>query len=250
MHRALIVDDEWHARVALKKALSKRSDVTIVGEADSVEVAAQQIALKAPTVLFLDVRLVGGNGFELFERVPINAHVIFVTAYSEYALRAFEVNALDYLMKPIDRQHVARALSRLAGTAGQLTSTPVPRAPTHLETAPLLGSDMVCLHEAKRMRLCRVSSIAYIQAAAEYTSIHLTDGTESLVFQRLRRWEERLPDTFVRIHRATLVNLELFQELTLADHGWVVTLRGIERPLSVSRRYARVLKSRFDALQP
>ena len=242
MYRALIVDDEWHARTALRKALAGRNDVVVVGEADSVEEAEAQIEATEPDVIFLDVRLVGKDGFELFARRPIRAQVVFVTAYGEFAVRAFEVQALDYLLKPILRSQVDRALVRLRQV----------RAPTlgaQAEADALSWDDVICLQDPRRKLFVRVANIAYIEAAAEYTIVHLSDGSESMVLERLRRWESRLPKGFVRIHRATLVNLRDVEEFAMADGGWQIRLRGVRHPLSVSRRCAPTVKSRLQALR-
>ncbi|MEM1414297.1 MAG: LytTR family DNA-binding domain-containing protein [Myxococcota bacterium] len=242
--RVFIVDDERLARMALRDALADRGDVTIVGEADSVDTAVSGIARCDPDIIFLDVQLLDGNGFQVLERVAVRGHVVFVTAYGSHALRAFEVNALDYLVKPLEPEHVARALARAATTSrtGALATHPG-SASDHVPRFRM--DDRICLQDARSIKFCRVHEIAFVGAANGYGEIHLVNGAVLLVSQRLKYWEERLPEAFTRIHRSTLVNLELIDELQLRASGWQLRLRGHPEPLPVSRRLVPGLKARL-----
>ena len=133
-----------------------------------------------------------------------------------------------------------RAADRALAPTRSDTSNPAP------ESGTLQWSldDRVRLQEGKRVRLCRVGSIAYIRAAHDYTEVHLLSGEVAMVKQRLRYWESRLPESFVRIHRSTLINLELSEELEYVDGAWRVRLRGCAEPLTVSRRFAQALKAK------
>ena len=235
--KVLIVDDEHLARIALMDVLRCHHDVDIVAEADSVEAAVEQIARHDPDVVFLDIELPDGSGFDLFDRVDLQGHVIFQTAYSEYALRAFEVNALDYLVKPADPKQVDRALARARGVS--------PRAEIENVAVSWRPEDRVRLQEGKRVRFCRVRDIAHIKAANDYSEVHLCNGQVALVTQRLQHWESRLPESFVRIHRSTLINVELSEELVHAEGAWQVRLQGCPEPLTVSRRLAQAVKAKI-----
>lgn len=230
MIRALIVDDERLARVALRGLLEERGDVTVVGEADSVATAQARVAELRPDVIFLDVQMPGGSGFELL-RSGLAAKVIFCTAWEQYAVRAFEVNALDYLVKPVSPEQVDRALRRLG----------VPSGPT----GTLTLDDLVALREAQALRFVAVRDISFIQAADDYSEVHLREGPTALVEVTLRSWEERLPpQRFVRIHRSTLVNLLHVQTVQHDAGRWDVVLEDGQR-LVVSRRMAGELKDRL-----
>ena len=228
--RALIVDDERLARVALREVLRERADIEVVGEADSVTTAHEQVAALRPDLVFLDVQMRGGSGFDLL-RDPFEPRVVFCTAYEQFAVRAFEVAALDYLMKPVSREQVDRAMARL-------------EAPPDASGA--LGlDDLVSLREASAMRLVRPRDITFIQAADDFSEVHLLEGPPALVDVTLRRWEERLPaDWFVRIHRSSLVNLRHVESVRPSDAGAVVIVRG-GPPLVVSRRMAGDLRKRL-----
>ncbi|MEN0068546.1 MAG: LytTR family DNA-binding domain-containing protein [Myxococcota bacterium] len=225
--RVLIVDDEEFARAALEDLLAERSDVTVVGEADSIQSAVVALQRWNPEVVFLDVTLSDGDAFELFDRVPVDAHVIFLTASDEHAVRAFEVNALDYLVKPTRPRHLDRALARAQGTA---------RA-TSLDPVRLTPGDWVRLRESHSTRFCRVGDILFIRAANDYTEVRLVDGATPLVHRRLRDWMAQLPDPFAQCHRSTLVNLDYLEALDVTGTGATyVRLRSVDERLPVSRR--------------
>lgn len=240
--RVLIVDDERLARLALAEVLANREGVAIVGEADSVETAVNAIERHDPDVIFLDIQLLDGSAFQVFDRIDVRAHVVFVTAYGSHALRAFEVNALDYLVKPLEPEMVDRALARAATTVRRRgTQEPAVDRPT----SRFRRDDRICLQDTTSIKFCRVSEIAFVQAAQAYAEIHLASGSSVLVTQRLKHWEDRLPDSFFRIHRSTLVNLDLVDELVLVGGGWQLSLRGQREPLAVSRRLMPALKARL-----
>lgn len=235
-HRALIVDDEHLARVALSALLHERDDVEIVGEAHSVRTAVEQIKACDPDVLFLDVRMRDGSGFDVFDQVSVEAHVVFVSAHGDHALRAFEVNALDYLVKPVQRKHLGRALARAA------TGIRVPAADA--EPKRLTQTDRVCLHDRKSMAFVQLSDIAFLRAARDYTEVHLASGRVALVREPLGSWEVRLPQSLARIHRSLIVNLDFVEELVQREGGWHVRLHTVEELLPISRRLAPSIRER------
>lgn len=235
---AVIVDDERLARSALNKLLTERNDVEVLGQASNVTEAAALVQELDPDVIFLDVQMPGGSGFELFERAAPSAHVIFVTAYDQHALRAFEVNALDYLLKPVTPEGIARALSRIP------SNQDVPTPST--AEAPLVLDDIVCLHDGQGMKFVAVRDISFITAADDYSDVHLRDGRTVLSNTSLKRWEERLPpQTFARIHRSTLVNLLCVGTVTQDGSSWLVSVAGSQDSLTMSRRFAQALKKRM-----
>lgn len=220
--RAFIVDDERLARVALRALLEERDDVEVVGEADSVRSAKEKLLGLEPDVVFLDVQMPGALGFELLD-ASLEAKVVFCTAYEAYAVRAFEVNALDYLVKPVGPEQIDRALQRLKGPA---------EAPP---AAEMKMDDLVALEEAQTLRFVPAQDITFIQAADDYSEVHLVGGAVALVDVPLKRWEERLPPDFVRIHRSTLVNARHVESLQHVEGRWSVSVRDGPR-LAVSRR--------------
>ena len=234
---ALIVDDERLARQELRTLLALHPEVEVRGEAASVDEAARQLAREQPDVIFLDIQMPGESGFDLFARAPVAARVVFVTAHDDHALRAFEVNALDYLLKPVAPARLAAAIARLREDAG------ADRPARRLEYG-----DFVFLPVDGRSRFLRVNQIVSIAAAGDATVVSTADGLRGRVPRSLRSWEERLPPKqFVRIHREALVNLQFVERIEEWSHeAFQVHVRGQPSPLTLSRRYAARLKARFS----
>lgn len=237
--RSLIVDDEHLCRDWLKELLEPCEDVNIVGEAASVGTAVTEIERLQPDLIFLDIKLPDGTAFDVLEQTIVRGHVVFLTAYSQHAVRAFEVDALDYLVKPAEPERVEQALTRAR-------ARPLPAR--SLEAGRLAVHDRVLLRRSNRARSCLVSEIAFIAGANEYSEVHLTSGYVALLRRPLRFWERRLPATFVRIHRSTIANLDLMESLTESDGGLSVRLQSVDGPLPVSRRRAHTVRERLEVL--
>jgi two-component system, LytTR family, response regulator len=234
LDRILVVDDEAPARRHLVRMLRELAELADVLEASSVEAAAAIIAANpALDCIFLDVQMPVADGFALFERCAITAPVVFVTAYHQHAVRAFEVNALDYLLKPISRDRLVEAMRRL-------------QAPRALAAQAFTADDVVWLHERGRQSFVRLAEIVYIAAADDYTELHLADGTSRLCALTMRDWETRAPATFARIHRSTIVGTTHVVELRYAAAGASVVMRGVAEPLRVARTHLAALKARLD----
>ena len=240
--QVLIVDDERLARQALRGALSEIDGATVAGEAGSVDAAARALRDEAPDVVLLDVQMRGETGFDLLDRLDAPVQVVFVTAYDEYAVRAFEVNALDYLMKPVEPDRLAEALRRVRDT-----TTALPAAKTAAEDE-FRYDDLFFSEDGRRPRFIRIRNIVYVEAAGNYTELHVPDGTTALTSRTLSRWEEQLPDShFVRIHRSTIVNVEQVTRVEPTDgRRYEVYVADGDAPLSMSRRRAQRLSDRLE----
>jgi len=240
--RVLIVDDERLARRTLRSTVTGLDGVMVAGEAGRVDAAAEQISEKAPDVVLLDVQMRGETGFDLLDRLDTAVQVVFVTAYDEYAVRAFEVNALDYLLKPVAPDRLAEALQR-----ARQTDTALPASDDEADPDAFRYNDLFFYEEGRRPRFIRIRTIEWIEAAGNYTELHLTDGGTALTATTLAEWAGRLPDAhFARIHRSTIVNVEHVTEVTQADgRSYEVHVPSREAPLSMSRRRARALKDQM-----
>ncbi|MDX2012051.1 MAG: LytTR family transcriptional regulator DNA-binding domain-containing protein [Myxococcaceae bacterium] len=229
--RVFLVDDERLARVALRQLLDEHGGVEVIGEADSVASARAKLRELSPDVVFLDVQLGDGSGFEVLTSSD-SWRTVFCTAWSEYAVRAFEVNALDYLVKPATPEVVARALARVGSKPASMG---------------LRDDDLVTLREAQSMRLVPLSQVEFIKAADDYSEVHVSAQPMALVEVTLKDWEARLAGTsFVRIHRSTLVNVKHVASLRQDAGRWAMTLRS-GATLEVSRRLAAEVRERLDA---
>jgi two-component system LytT family response regulator len=238
MQRALLVDDERLARVQLRGQLARFRQIEVVAEADSILQALEAAQQFQPEVVFLDIQMPGHSGFEFLEQASGDFKVIFVTAYDQFALRAFEVNAVDYLLKPVRFERLADALQRVSGS----TASP---PPTNL--APLQYADYLFVADGLRPQFLKVQAIQYIVAAGSYCEIFTAHGCKFMLLQALKEWEERLPPKrFVRIHRSCIVNLDYVQTVAAMGHDtFEVFLQGKPEPLPISRRYALALKHRL-----
>jgi two-component system LytT family response regulator len=251
--RALIVDDEPLARQRLRTLLRGEPDVDVVGECADGQEAVAAIRELEPHLLFLDVQMPVLDGFGVLEALgpqPLPA-VIFVTAYDSYAIRAFEVNALDYLLKPFDRDRFRKALER---ARSQIFKTPSPY--TGEQLSELLDQaqpgrterqflDRLVIKSGGRVFFLRAEEIEWIEAAGNYLRLHVA-GDMHLLRETMNNLEARLhPDKFFRIHRSTIVNLERVKELQPWFHGdyRVILTDGTE--LTLSRSYRPKLKNLF-----
>ncbi len=233
-HNAIIVDDEWLIREELKMMLTQYPEIKVVGEASNVSEAVVLINEYHPEVIFLDIQLQGKSGFDLFTQVKVNAKVVFVTAYDRYAIQAFEVNALDYLLKPIAKVRLDQTIQRILA---------VEQIPPR-ETKPLVYDDSLFILINGALKFIKVSGIHCLVAEGNYSYLYYKDCKKELVSKTLQEWEYVLPlKYFIRIHRSTIVNFELVEQVVKCkNYTFQVYLRGFEKPFIMSRRHATKLK--------
>jgi two-component system LytT family response regulator len=230
--RVLVVDDERICRNGVTRLLSKDPDVEIAGECANGLEAVAAIRTQKLDLVFLDVQMPEMNGFEVLralapEETP---RVIFVTAYDQYAIQAFEVNALDYLLKPYSDDRFRDALARAKAGRAKSVASVLGLVPTPVRFVIRSGA---------RARFIAVDDVDWIEAAQNYVCIHAGDET-GLLRDTMASLEERLRPSFVRIHRAILVNANRIREITAIGEGeYEVQVGG--RLLKSSRRYRRVV---------
>jgi two-component system LytT family response regulator len=235
--RVLIVDDEPLARRGLRVRLERMESVDVVGECASGSAAVASIEEDRPDVVLLDVQMPELDGFDVVEavgvaRMPIT---IFVTAYDRHAIRAFEANALDYLLKPLDDDRLARSIerarARVAEKQGQ--ARPLGKA----IAGPDAPRQRIVLRDRGRVLVLDYADIDWIAAEGDYVRVH-SAGRGHLFRQTMAMMEARLdPAAFARIHRSTIVNVKSVREVvTRGDRDWVVVLRDRTR-LKMSRSY-------------
>jgi two-component system LytT family response regulator len=235
---ALIVDDERLARKELISMLNAFDNIEVKGEADSVSSAIKQISRLKPDLIFLDIQMPGKSGFDLLDEIQTNAKIIFVTAYDEYAIRAFEVNAIDYLPKPVSHERLAKTIDRI------LNQPPIEETPTK----KLKSGDRLFLEFGSQIRFVKIRDIVCITAEGDYTTVKLSDGKKGLVSKPMKEWEIRLPeDDFCRIHRSSIINIEYIDKVEKSyNDSFTLFLKGIKDPLIISRRYGKKLKGLFS----
>ncbi|NQT27578.1 response regulator [candidate division KSB1 bacterium] len=234
----LIVDDERLARKDLIAMLDDHESIHVVGEAEDVSGAIEAIEQHKPDIVFLDIQMPGESGFDLIEKTQFHSNIIFVTAYDEYAIRAFEVNALDYLLKPVNPDRLARTIKRLETEESIDTKS----------LRPLEYDDCLFLSINNHVKFMKVKTILCINSAGDYSEVVTTEGEKGLTQKSLREWENRLPENyFCRIHRSTIINMEFIDRLEeWFNYSFRVYLKNIETPFVISRRYAAMIKNKFS----
>lgn len=234
--RVLIVDDEALARERVRTLLEASDGVTIVGECNGGREAVDAIIDKRPDLVFLDVQMPDLNGFEVLEAVATEwlPGVIFVTAYDEYALKAFDVHAIDYLLKPIEPERFHKALAR--ATKRDLLS--------FLDERPI---DRLVIRTRSKVSFLKPSEIDWIEADGKHARLHAGSETH-VVRHTLTRLEQRLaPHGFVRVHRSAIVNMDRIKELEPWFHGEFVVILKDGTKLTSSAAHSQALHRIVDA---
>ena len=250
---ALIVDDERIARAELRRLLAEHPDIEIVGEASNAMVARTAIAELEPDVLFLDVQMPGETGFDLLQSLDSVPAVIFTTAYDDYALRAFDVSALDYLVKPIDPQRLARAVARVVSAADRDPDREVDRPAPGDETPDasdshrrLSAHDRVFVTDGKRFWLVQLGDVRLFESVGNYTRAFF--GNEKpLINRSLGDLEAKLDDrVFFRANRHQIVNVNALRSIHQWFGGRLLAKLDGGHEVTLSRRRARVFRERMS----
>lgn len=235
----LIVDDEAPARERLRSLLAELDEADVVGEAATGEQALQRTIELAPDIVLLDVRMPGIDGIEAARHMNVLEQppaVIFTTAYDEYAMKAFDAQAVGYLLKPIRKEKLAAALAH----ANRLTRPQLRQLGNKTESR----SHIAARHR-EGLRLIPLDEVIFFFAEQKYTTVRHLKG-EDLIEDSLRALEDEFGSAFVRIHRNALVSVRYLERIErTADGQYFVRLRGCEAPLQVSRRMASELRERF-----
>lgn len=230
--RVLLIDDERLARAELRRLLAAHPEVEIVGEAVNAADGVQQIATLKPDLIFLDVQMPGGSGFDMLAALEDAPEVIFTTAFDQYALQAFEVNALDYLQKPIQATRMAAALQRCALRHQRALSYSAPASAKKL-----------FIKDGERCWFVGLQDILLFESDGNYTRIYF-EQHQPLMLRSLNQLEERLdPQRFFRASRRHIVNLDHVEQVTPNDAGGLDLVLRTGPTIEVSRRRAAQFKT-------
>ncbi|SDL83252.1 two-component system, LytT family, response regulator [Catalinimonas alkaloidigena] len=236
--RTLIVDDERLARNELRRLLQAYDQIEIVGEAVNGEDALEKIKELRPELLFLDIQMPGKNGFEVLMELKENVpEVIFTTAYDEYALKAFEFNALDYLLKPIEPQRLDAAIQRLE--ANEPNERPLTQGSSAEPEQKILGEfDQVFVKDGDKCWFVTLGKVRLFESIGNYVRLHF-DHHKPLILRSLNALDERLDsNVFFRANRKHIINLRMIETIEpYFSGGLVVRLKGGDR-IEISRRQA------------
>lgn len=231
--KAIIIDDERLARQELKNLLAAHKEIEIVAECANAEEAKEKIASISPDVIFLDIQMPGKTGLELLEEISALPEVVFVTAYDEYAIRAFEINALDYLLKPVQPQRLAETVKKLLNKeAGERKEN----------NSPLNEDDQVFVKDGEKCWFVSLKNIRLFESEGNYVRVYF-DNYRPLILRSLNSLETRLSEkSFFRASRKHIINLKWVDSIeTWFNGGLMVKLKGGQE-VEISRRQAVKLK--------
>ncbi|MBF0543770.1 MAG: response regulator transcription factor [Candidatus Riflebacteria bacterium] len=226
----VLVDDEPLAREGLRTLLLSHPELQVVAECSKFDEIRRYLETNNPEIVFLDIQLFGRNAFDLLPYIPDGTQVIFTTAFDSYAVRAFEINALDYLLKPIKPERFAIAVKRILEKRREEKK--------ELPNTSLENEDGIVLTISGRQKLVKVGMIIAITANGEYSEVHLKESESGLIRKALKSWEENLPrGKFNRIHRNAIINLDYIQKIQkLEDGRFKIFLTGFSQTFETSRR--------------
>ncbi len=231
--RAAIIDDEAPAREVLRELLAAHSNVRVIGEADSVKNAVTLCRDLNPDLLFLDVQLRDGEGFDVLPQINSLPAIIFVTAFDRFAMRAFAVNAVNYLLKPVDPTELSHSLQRIV------------RQPQSAATQLLGEDDRIDLQGDKKRRFAYLAEIGGVEGLENYSIVRFIDGDSLTMRQSMTEWEAILPKKmFCHPHRSFIINVDAIQSISrIGKDEMHVKVSGFSETIRLGRRAAAKLKS-------
>jgi two-component system LytT family response regulator len=241
--KTIIIDDEPLARQVIREFLQAFRQIGIIAECENGWQAVAVINQRRPDLIFLDVQMPGLNGFQVLEKIEHIPAIIFSTAYDAYAIRAFEVNAVDYLLKPFDRERFAaavqRALERRTGAGTEMER--LLRLLQHAQSARSF-SDRLLVRSGEKIVPVRVADIEWLEAADDYTMLH-AGSAKRLCSLGLGEIEKRLdPRQFMRVHRSAIINVSRLRHLEKDGEGGMISTMTSGEQVKVSRKYAATLR--------
>jgi len=242
MIKAFIIDDVEKARSALKSDIKTYCPtVQVIGEADGVETGLQLIKNTTPDVIFLDIRMSDGSGFDLIAKLrqqsSIPFQIIFTTAYDEYAIKAFKFSAIDYLLKPVDHEDLIQAVQKIKTT--DLQSSLKENMELLLESMKSIktSNKRIALNSIDKIQVVNVDDIIQCESQKNYTLFYLTNKKQVLVTRTLKEFEDMLEgDNFLRVHHSHLINVKHLKEYVKTDGGYAMMSDGSQVPVSVRKK--------------
>jgi len=240
--KTIIVDDERLARLELKSLLSNHPEIEIIAEYGDPNEAINGIIELSPDLIFLDIQMPGKTGFELLEELDNAPHVIFVTAYDEFAIKAFEVNAMDYILKPVEDDRLALAINKSI----KFIEEEKEAEEKHENSVQLTGSDQVFIKDGEKCWFVHLKDVSYFESIGNYVRVFF-NGNKPLILRSLNNLNKRLDEKeFFRANRKNIINLKWVVNVeTWFNGGLQVELKDGEK-IEVSRRQAAKLKDRMS----
>lgn len=241
----LIIDDEKLARELLREYLSSFPDIEIIGECSKGSEAVEQIDKLKPDLIFLDVQMPGMTGFDVLDEIAHVPYVIFTTAYDHYAIKAFEKNAVDYLLKPLDQERFKLAVER-ARQRKKTESSNIEDllSSMHTHTPRTSYESHIFVQKSEKLFNLPVEEIIYLEASGDYTIISAKND-QYVSSSGIGKLEEIMnPDMFLRVHRSTIINVNYLKEIERHFNGGMVVKMQNGKSFPVSRTYAKIIRRR------
>jgi two-component system LytT family response regulator len=246
--KTILIDDEELARLRLKRLLLPFTDVIeVIGEATNGAEGLRIIEELMPDLIFLDIEMPLLNGFEMLSKLLVQPKVVFTTAYDQYAIKAFEEESVDYLLKPIEAERLEKTIQKLERLhAAQPAALPLEILMRQLNVKKELQTLTIKIGD--RILLIRLEEIAYIEAEDKYVFLHTIRGDKHLSDFTLASLETKLPESFIRIHRSTIINTNSIHEIRRGFNGaFVFVMNTPEKSrVSSSRNYRESIRLRLD----
>ncbi|MDZ4666783.1 MAG: LytTR family DNA-binding domain-containing protein [bacterium] len=243
--KSVVVDDVDMMRATLKKVLDGFPNIEIIGEASDYESAREVINETKPDLVFLDIDLNGLTSIDLLNEITCSPKIIFITSHPDFAIKAFELNAVDYILKPISGDRLKKAIDRVTEMNEEGGGSPVRIG--NEEEERFKADQIILLNFDGKLTFIKIQDINYIEAFGNYTKIYMNDGKLSITYNSIKNWDGRLPsDVFIQIHRSTIVNLLNVSKIEkwTNDTGRLF-LKGIEKPFEISRSYFFQIKKKY-----
>lgn len=245
--KSVVVDDVDFMRATLKKVLAGFPHIEIVGEASDYESARKVINETKPDLVFLDIDLNGLTSIDLLNEIECEPKIIFVTSHPDFAIKAFELNAVDYILKPISSERLKKAIDRVIDLNVEQEKSNQLDVYDHHSEDRFKPDQIILLNFDSKLSFIKIKDINYIEAFGNYTKIFMNDGKLSVTYNSIKNWDNRLPeDVFIQIHRSSIVNLLNVSKIEkwTNDTGRLF-LKGIEKPFEISRSYFFQIKKKY-----
>ncbi len=234
--KTILVEDSDIYRKVLSELLSKVEDIDVIGQASDFLEAQKLLTETIPDLLLLDVEIGEVTSFELLPFVDASTRVVFITSHPEYAVKAFEVNALDYIVKPVTENRLRESINRLFSVA----------TPNGSRTQKMDSSQQIMVNKDSQIFMVPLNEISHITALGNYVKIHTSEAKQFVKYGTVKSWIDKLPSDFIQIHRSTLINLkqvERFEKWT--NETGKAYMKNLAEPLDISRGFFQKIKHKM-----
>lgn len=242
----IVIDDEQLARDLLMEFLEPHTEIEVIAQCSKGQEAIEKINELKPKLIFLDVQMPGMDGFDVLDAIEHKPHVIFTTAYDQYAIQAFDKNAVDYLLKPLDEERfklaLKRVIDRMQDESSNVEELIASLKPSDLESTKYTSHLFV--QKSEKLLNIEVADIMHLEASGDYTVL-TTKNDQFLSSSGIGKLEEKLdPEMFIRIHRSTIINLNFLKEIEKHFNGGLIVKMENGKSFPVSRTYAKLIRKK------